>query len=197
MATSLRVEDRLDGNINFSPWKERIKLLLREMGLWSIVYSTEKKPVVVPTTAVELAEYERCNITTMRVILDAVKDHIVPHVFGKDHAFEMWDALTKLYQSSNENRKMVLREKLRSVKMVESESVTSYLTRVSQIRDELTATGEVINDDELVRVSLNGFSEKWAIFVKGVVSRERLPKWDRLWDDFIQEETREEDILSK
>ena len=197
MATSLRVEDRLDGSLNFSPWKERIKLLLREMGLWSIVYNTEKKPVVVPTTAVELEEYERCNITAMRVILDAVKDHIVPHVSRKDRAFEMWDALTKLYQSSNQNRKMILREKLRSVKMVESESVTSYLTRVTQIRDELTTTGEVINDDELVRVSLNGFSEKWAIFVKGVVSRERLPKWDRLWDDFIQEETREEALLSR
>ena len=139
------------------------------------MYSTEAKPVVVPISVAELAEYERCNITAMRVILDAVKDHIVPHVSAKDHAFEMWDALTKLYQSSNENRKMVLREKLRSVKMVESESVTSYLTRVTQIRDELSATGEVINDDELVRVSLNGFSEKWDIFVKGVVSRECLP----------------------
>ena len=147
--------------------------------------------MVVPTTVAKLAKYERCNITAMRVILDAVKDHIVPHVSGKDHAFEMWEALTKLYQSTNENRKMVLREKLRCVKMAESESVTSYLTRVTQIRDELSATGEAISDEELVRVALNGLSEKWGIFVKGVVSRERLPKWDRLWDDFIQEETRE------
>ena len=87
----------------------------------------KRNPVVVPTTANEKEEYERCNIIAMRVILDAVKDHIVPHVSEKDHAFEMWDALTKLYQSSNENREMVLREKLRSVKMVESKSVTSYL----------------------------------------------------------------------
>ena len=137
MSTSLRVEDRLDGILNFSPWKERIKLLLREMELWHIVYGTQAKPVVVPTTAAELAEYERCNITTMRVILDAVKDHIVPHVSRKDHAFEMWEALTKLYQSTNENKKMVLKEKLRCVKMIESESVTSYLTRVTQIQNEL------------------------------------------------------------
>ena len=80
MATSLRVEDRLDVSLNFSPWKERIKLLLREMELWNIVYGTQAKLVIVPTTAAELAVYERCNITTMRVILDAVKDHIVPHI---------------------------------------------------------------------------------------------------------------------
>ena len=87
MATSLRVEDRLDRSMNFSPWKERIKLLLREMELWSIVYGTQAKPVIVPTTVAELAVYERCNIRAMRVILDAVKDHIVPHISEKDYAF--------------------------------------------------------------------------------------------------------------
>lgn len=33
--------------------------------------------------------------------------------------------------------------------------------------------------------------------MKGVVSREHLPKWDRLCDDFVQEETREEALLSR
>ena len=80
--------------------------------------------------------------------------------------------------------------------MEESDSVT-YFTRVTQIRDELSATGEVVSDEELVQVALNGFSEKWGTFVKGVVSKEHLPKWDRLWDDFIQEETREEVLLSR
>ena len=27
-------------------------------------------------------------------------------------------------------------------------------------------------------------------FVKGVVVREKFPDWQRLWDDFVQEETR-------
>jgi hypothetical protein len=52
--------------------------------------------------------------------------------------------------------------------------------------------GEEVKDDELVRTTLNGFSEKWAPFVKGVVAREKLPDWQRLWDDFSQEETQEE-----
>ena len=29
------------------------------------------------------------------------------------------------------------------------------------------------------------------------MSREHLPKWDRLWDDFIQEETHEEALLNR
>jgi hypothetical protein len=99
-------------------------------------------------------------VKAKRTILDTIKDHVIPHVAGKTNVFEMWASLTKLYQSSNENRKMVLREKLRNIKMTETEKVSSYLARITQVRDELGAVGEVISDGELVRSALNVFSEK-------------------------------------
>ena len=40
-------------------------------------------------------------------------------------------------------------------------------------------------DEELVRIALNGFSKPWDTFVNGVVAREKLPDWKRLWDDFV------------
>jgi phosphatidate phosphatase PAH1 len=109
----------------------------------------------------------------------------------------MWASLTKLYQSSNENLKMVLREKLSNIQMIETKKVCSYLTRVTQVRDELGVVGEVITNGELVRTAMNGFSEKRNTFVKGVVSRENCPNWERLWYDFIQEETREEALCRR
>jgi hypothetical protein len=100
----------------------------------------------------------------------------------------MWDALTKLYQSDNQNRKMALRDKLHSTKMSQGENVTSYLTKLRQIKDELAAVGDIIPESELVRIALNGFGKQWDVFVKCVVDRETFPTWERLWDDFIQEE---------
>ena len=70
------------------------------------------------------------------------------------------------------------------------ENVISYLTRITQVRDELGAVGEVIHDVELVRTTLNGVTKPWAVFVESVVAREHMPSWDCLWNDFIQEETR-------
>ena len=64
-----------------------------------------------------------------------------------------------------------------------------YLTRLTQIKDELGAVGSKTVDEELVWIALNGFSKPWDTFVKGVVAREKLPDWQRLWDDFVQEET--------
>ena len=37
MATSLRLEDRLDGTENFVPWKARLVLILEENELWDEV----------------------------------------------------------------------------------------------------------------------------------------------------------------
>jgi hypothetical protein len=87
---------------------------------------------------------------------------------------------------------MVLREKLRSTKMSKTGIVALYLTKISQVRDEIMVVGEIVKDDKPVRTTLYGFSEKWASFVKGVVAREHLHDWQSLWDDFSQDETREE-----
>ena len=171
MATSIIFEDRLDGESNFSPWKEIIVLLLEESELWDIV----EKSIIVPdktADAAGYAAYQKNNVKANRLILNATKDHVIPHVVDKSNAFDMWASLTKLYMSTNENRKMVLREKLRDIRMTENEKVASYLTRITKVRDELSVVGEAVTDGELVRTALNGFSEKWNNFVKCVVSQE-------------------------
>ena len=64
------------------------------------------------------------------------------------------------------------------------------MTRISQVRDELGAIGEKVDDVELVRVASNGFSQPSHDFVCAIVARENFPSWARLWDDFTQEELR-------
>ena len=59
--------------------------------------------------------------------------------------------------------------------------------RLTQIRDEHGALGSKTNDEELVWIAHNGFSKPWDTFVKGVVATEKLPDWQRLWDDFVHE----------
>ena len=116
------MEDRLDGAGNFVPWKARILLILEENKLWDeVVNHTTTHPIVIPNATTDLVSLEAFNkkdIKARRIILDAVKDHVIPYILSKDRAYKMWDALTGLFQSSNENRKMVLREKLKTIRMV-------------------------------------------------------------------------------
>jgi hypothetical protein len=92
---------------------------------------------------------------------------------------------------------MILRNKLRSIEMTRSDSVTSYLMKVMQICDQLATVGEKVADAELVNMALNGFPTSWEPFVKGICARENLPNFERLWDDYIQEETQMESKANK
>jgi hypothetical protein len=76
MAIGLRFEDRLEGASNFSPWKETIALPLEENELWDIVEKTQ----TIPTDAMLLAAYNKKNVKAKIIVLDAVKDPIIPHV---------------------------------------------------------------------------------------------------------------------
>jgi hypothetical protein len=48
MATGLRVDDKLDGVVNFGAWKERMILLLQESELCDIVDNSTTNLVNVP-----------------------------------------------------------------------------------------------------------------------------------------------------
>jgi hypothetical protein len=133
--SQMRVEDRLAGASNWSPWKARMVFVLEDLELWDIVEATIPPiPVTAPALVVE---FRRRNNKAKRIIHDVVRDHIIPHLTGKTCACEMWASMCKLYESSNENRKMVLHDRLRGIHMLEDESVTSFLGRYTQIRDKL------------------------------------------------------------
>ena len=63
-----------------------------------------------------------------------------------------------LYQRDNTNKKMVLREKLKNTKMTRLDTVTNYLTKITQVCDELATIGVVVIEDEMVRMTLNGLT---------------------------------------
>ena len=97
MVFGLRVEDRLDGAANFSPWKARISLILKENELWDIVHGTSTNLVVVPANATNKASFMKKDVKDRRVILDTMKDHVISHISAKYHAFEMWTGFRILY----------------------------------------------------------------------------------------------------
>ena len=59
--------------------------------------------------------------------------------------------------------------------MLKDESVTSFLGRYTQIKDELGAIREVVKPNYLVGIAMNSFTKPWGPFLCGIVSREVMP----------------------
>jgi hypothetical protein len=51
-----------------------------------------------------------------------------------------------------------------------------------------------VDDVELVTTTLNGFPSSWDPFVQGICARCKFPKFDKLWSDCTQEESK---LISK
>jgi hypothetical protein len=71
-----------------------LEIVIEEMELWSIVEGKAK----IPTDPQELIQYEKKVAKAKRIILDSVKDHLIPHIAGK-LAKEIYEAVSSLYQS--------------------------------------------------------------------------------------------------
>ena len=102
----------------------------------------------------------------------------------------IFDALTKLFEGKNINRKMTLRNQLKNVKIQNVETIQSYFMRVSQIKERLEAVDEEVENAEVVMTTLNGLPRSQDSFIQGICSRKKLVKFNRLWEECSQEEAR-------
>ena len=102
----------------------------------------------------------------------------------------MFDALTNLFEGKNINKRMTLRNQLKGVKIQKVETMQSYFTRLSQIKEQLEAIGDIVEEAELVMTTLNGLPRDWEYFIRGICARRKLTKFSKLWEECVQEEGR-------
>ena len=62
-------------------------------------------------------------IREKRIIVDSIKDHLIPHVASKNTPKEMFDGLTSLFEGKNINRIMTLRNQLKGVKIQKAKTM--------------------------------------------------------------------------
>ena len=83
----------------------------------------------------------------------------------------MFDCLTKLFEGKNINQNMTLRNQLKNVKIHNAETIQSYFTRVSQIKEQLEAVEEEVENAEVVIASLNNLLGSWDSFIQGMCAK--------------------------
>ena len=81
---------------------------------------------------------------------------------------------------------MTLRNQLKNVKIQNAETIRSYFTRVSQIKEQVEAVDEEVENAEIVMTTLNGLPISWDSFIQGICSRNKLVKFSRIWEECSQ-----------
>ena len=146
MTTNLRVEDRLDGVENFRSWKHKILLILEEYDLLNYV-----KEVISDPEEEAKAKFKKNMVKTKRILSDSIKGHLIPHASELQTPKEMFEALTRLYESKNTHTNMMMEKTI---------TLSFYFTRVSHIKVQLATIEDVVEN----------------AFVQGICARRKSPR---------------------
>ena len=74
------------------------------------------------------------------------------------------------------------------MKIQNAETIQSYFTRVSQIKEQLVAVEEEVENAEVMISTLNGLPRSRDSFIQGICAIRKLITFSRLWDECSQEE---------
>ena len=174
----LRLEYALEGSSNYIAWKDRMEAVLEDNGLKEFIDA--EIPKLASSDDAALDTWKKKTTKCRRILLEVVKDHIMSSLHGKASPLLMWKALTGLFQSKSDQRKLALKDKLRNIKMEKGDSIPKYLTKFFQCKDELGSVGVTIDDEDLVILALLGLPKSWHSYQDFVNGREKFPGWERL-----------------
>ena len=155
----MQLEYALEGISNYISWKDRMEAVLEDNGLRELIDSDV--PKLGSSDAALLDAWKKKIAKTRRIMLEGVKYHIVSSLHGKATPFAISKALTYLFQSSNDHRKLALKDKLKKIKMEKNNTIPIYLKKFVLCRDELGSVGVSVADDDLVSLALLGLPKSW------------------------------------
>lgn len=101
-----------------------------------------------------LIQWKKYVAMVRRIILEGVQEHIVSKIHGKETPFTTWKKITEIFENIYDSRKMTLKNKVRKINMEKNDSILNFLTKFTQICDELGEVGVTIAKDDMVRLDL-------------------------------------------
>ena len=90
------------------------------------------------------SKHKKDMIIANRIMVDSIKDNLIPQVSSMETPKETFNALSSLFEGRNNNRKMTLSNQLKGVRAQKLETMQSYFTRIAQIKDQLEAIGDTV-----------------------------------------------------
>ena len=117
MTHHTHLDDNIWGDDNFRTWKCRISLILE--GNYLDWYISKE----VPDRDEAKAIHKNNLVKAKMIIADSIKVHLIPHVSSLKIDKDVFDALKKLFEGNNMNRKLTLRNQLNNVNIYNLESM--------------------------------------------------------------------------
>ena len=189
--------NKLVGTNNFLAWKKRIDLLLKENKL--LEHIKGNITILAKEQTQALAKYRKDETRVQRILIEFIKDSLIPYVSKLETSKEIYDNLVEIFSVTTVGEVISLRNELNKMK-ISKEGKAPYFMKISKMRDQLQKLGEVMSDKEMTIVVLNALPEDWGSFTSSICAKKEATPLSEMWFVCKIEEIRlkaKEDMRSK
>ncbi|GJV59270.1 transposable element [Tanacetum coccineum] len=146
-SSSVSSIEKFNGESNFSLWRIKIRALLKQQGIWA------------PLDAKYNSQDEKAHST----ILLSLSDEVLYEVAG------VWKKLEKLYMTKSLTNKLLLKQRLFSLRMKEGSALKDHLDALNSILMDLKNVEVKIDDEDAALILLVSLPPSFENFVNSFV----------------------------
>ncbi|XP_068323397.1 uncharacterized protein [Pyrus communis] len=156
---------------NYEFWRIKMATIFKSLGLWNLVEKGMTTSNPKKKEAGEASEDDEEMVVVLMkdakalgIIQNAVSDQIFPRIANAESAKMAWDLLYGEYHGGDQVRSVKLqnlRREFEYAKMRDDESLSSYLTRLNELINQMRTFGESLSNEKLVQKVLISLSKPY------------------------------------
>jgi len=116
MYNTIKGEKKLEGASNYRSWKKRIDLILKKNKVLYLVKGKVKKPTN-DSSDVEKVKFRELELVAMTLMVERIKENLVPFIVNINCSQEMYEALSMLFTIKTIGQVAILKNELRTTNM--------------------------------------------------------------------------------
>ncbi|GJY18729.1 retrovirus-related pol polyprotein from transposon TNT 1-94 [Tanacetum coccineum] len=146
-SSSVSVVEKFNGKGNFSLWRIKIRALLKQQGIWA--------PLAGPKPAdITDAKYNSQDEKAHSTIFVSLSDEVLYEVADEETAVGVWKKVEKLYITKSLTNKLLLKQRLFSLRMKEVSALKDHLDALNSILMDLKNVEVKIDDEDVALILL-------------------------------------------
>ena len=174
----------LDGK-NYATWKIQVKMALMKENVWGIVAGTEDP---IAEGADGHKKYVARRDSALAIIVLAVNPSLLYLLGDPDDPKVVWSKIQDQFQKKSWANKLELRRKLYSMKLLDGESVDEHIKLMTEVFNEMSIIGEVIEEEDKVIHLLASLPDSFKMLVTAFESLAEVPTMETVTERLRHEE---------
>lgn len=175
---------------NYPDWSFRVQMLLEETSLWHVTI-TETEDTERSTN------WNKSDLKARRLIVDCVDNKCLEYVKEKVCAYDMWNGLKDIYDSSSYTKRVIAFKKLIRLTYDFTDSLQNFFHTFDVVSREYKSAGGTLDNSELIVIMLSCLPDEFNGVVTAISTiTEKQFTSDKVRGCLLEEESRIKDRLS-